>query len=84
MSWLGRLGCDLDLLTSTSGVVCGHVGTNEPRGLSSQTQRSFKPEVFQVKAVCGQMGTNNPRGRANKKFKGECCLKKYNTLEIVG
>ena len=26
----------------------------------------------------------NPRGRANKKFKGECCLKKYNTLEIVG
>ena len=34
------------------------------------------------------MGTNNPRnnprGRANKKFKGECCLKKYNTLEIVG
>ena len=54
MSWLGRSGCDLDLLTSTSEVVCGHVGTNDPRG------------------------------RANKKFKGECCLKKYNTLEIVG
>ena len=74
MSWLGRSGCDLDLLTSTSEVVCGHVGTNDPRG----------PEVFQVKAVCGQMGPNNPRGRANKKFKRACCLKKYITLEIVG